>query len=261
MRTLASLFILALFTMAAGADTLQLKNGSSVDGTYLGGDSREVRFLGSNGSAKSYSLNDVWRISFGSAASESITSPNPAPSPASSRSAAAAAAPAPRYSVPAGTVVNVRMIDSIDSDVNGVGERFRASLDEALVVNGREVAPKGADAVVQVARVEQSGVVSGKDEVAVELAAIIINGREYSVNSNYAEVASKGKTGQTAKTAGGGAALGAIIGAIAGGGKGAAIGAGVGAGAGTVYSATRGEKVRIPSETLLMFALRDDLSY
>ena len=87
----------------------------------------------------------------------------------------------------------------------------------------------------------------------------MIGGREYAVNTNYAEVEGKSKTKQTAKTAGGGAALGAIIGAIAGGGKGAAIGAGVGAGAGTVYSATRGSNVRIASETLLTFSLREDV--
>jgi hypothetical protein len=151
------------------------------------------------------------------------------------------------------------MIDSIDSDINGVGERFRASLEEAIVVDGREIAPRGADAIVTVAKVDQAGRVRGREEVAVELAALMIDGEEYAVNTNYAEVEGKSKTKQTAKTAGGGAALGAIIGAIAGGGKGAAIGAGVGAGAGTVYSATRGSNVRIPSETLLTFSLREDL--
>jgi hypothetical protein len=44
--------------------------------------------------------------------------------------------------IPDGTVLTVRMIDSIDSDVAAVGDRFRASLDEALVVNGRQVAPR-----------------------------------------------------------------------------------------------------------------------
>ena len=80
------------------------------------------------------------------------------------------------------------------------------------------------------------------------------------MDSNFAEIAGDGKTMKTAKRAGVGAAAGAIIGAIAGGGKGAAVGAGVGAGAGTVYSATKGETVRIPSETLLSFSLREDLS-
>jgi hypothetical protein len=235
------------------ADTLRLKSGEMVDGTFLGGDSREVKFLRSNGSVKNYSVNEVAALSFGDAemavAAPAVSAPSaPVVSPSVSGKR-----------VPSGTVVTVRMIDSIDSDVNGVGERFRASLEEALIVDGRELAPKGADAIVTVAKVDQAGKVTGKEEVAVELAGLTVNGREYAVNTNYAEVEGKSKTKQTAKTAGGGAALGAIIGAIAGGGKGAAIGAGVGAGAGTVYSATRGSNVRIPSETLLTFSLREDL--
>jgi hypothetical protein len=48
-----------------------------------------------------------------------------------------------------------------------------------------------------------------------------------------------------------------VIGAIAGGGKGAAIGAVSGAGAGTaVQVMTKGQRVRIPSETRLTFTLQ-----
>ena len=258
MKTLASVLVLSCWAVASlNADSLRLKNGEIVDGTFLGGDSREVKFLRSNGSVKNYSVSEVASIDFG--ASDNTDSAVAAPAIAAPALPAVAASRTGQV-VPAGTVVTIRMIDSIDSDINGVGERFRASLEEPLMVDGREIAPRGADAVVTVAKVDQAGKISGKEEVAVELAGITIGGREYAVATNYAEVEGKSKTKQTAKTAGGGAALGAIIGAIAGGGKGAAIGAGVGAGAGTVYSATRGSKVRIPSETLLTFSLREDLS-
>ena len=61
----------------------------------------------------------------------------------------------------------------------------------------------------------------------------------------------------SAKVIGGTAVLGAIIGGIAGGGKGAAIGLGAGAGAGTaVQVATKGQRVRVPSETRLTFTLQ-----
>jgi outer membrane lipoprotein SlyB len=74
-------------------------------------------------------------------------------------------------------------------------------------------------------------------------------------------VAGKGRGGQSAERIGGGAVLGTIIGAIAGGGKGAAIGGVVGAGAGTaVQVSTKGDKVRIPSETLLEFKLQQDVT-
>jgi hypothetical protein len=52
--------------------------------------------------------------------------------------------------------------------------------------------------------------------------------------------------------------LGTIIGAIAGGGKGAAIGLGAGAAAGTAAEiVTKGQRVRIPSESRLTFILEN----
>jgi hypothetical protein len=51
--------------------------------------------------------------------------------------------------------------------------------------------------------------------------------------------------------------VGAIIGAIAGGGKGAAIGAASGAAVGgTAQAVTKGQVVKIPSETRLTFTLQ-----
>lgn len=62
---------------------------------------------------------------------------------------------------------------------------------------------------------------------------------------------SRGK--ETVVRTGVGSAIGAAIGAIAGGGKGAAIGAGVG-GATSCQVLTKGERVKIPSETVLTLA-------
>ena len=57
------------------------------------------------------------------------------------------------------------------------------------------------------------------------------------------------------------AVVGSIIGAIAGGGEGAAIGAGVGAAAGAGSEIiTRGDQVRVPSETFIEFTLQLDVS-
>jgi hypothetical protein len=47
--------------------------------------------------------------------------------------------------IPAGTQVSVRTIDSIDSTKNHVGDRFQATLEEPLVVDGNVVVAKGAD--------------------------------------------------------------------------------------------------------------------
>jgi hypothetical protein len=234
-----------------------------VDGTFIGGDSRQVRILVSGGNIENFDITEVESISFGKAASQA-----PAPAPAASRSSAAAAskAPAPsastgtRFVVPAGSVITVRMIDAVDSDVATTGEKFRASLDDPIVVDEKTVVPRGADVTVQLVRVEQSGKLTGRDEVALDLFDITVNGKSYAVSTSYAEVQSDSRGSQTGKVVGGGAALGAIIGAIAGGGKGAAIGAATGAGAGTaVQVLTKGPKVKIPSESRLDFTLKQPL--
>ena len=91
----------------------------------------------------------------------------------------------------------------------------------------------------------------------LELTRIVIDGKDYPVVSSDYSLKGKGRGSDTAKKVGGGAVAGAIIGAIAGGGKGAAIGAGVGSAAGAgVQVLTKGQQVKVPSETLLEFRLQ-----
>jgi hypothetical protein len=155
--------------------------------------------------------------------------------------------------------VTVRTIDSINSDATNVGETFRASLEEPLVSGSETIAPKGADVTLKVARVQQSGAISGNEEVSLVLSEIAVNGRKYAVNTNNATVSAKSRGTQSAEVIGGTAVLGAIIGAIAGGGKGAAIGAAAGAGTGAAVQAIRGQRVQIPSESKLDFTLSNPL--
>jgi len=105
---------------------------------------------------------------------------------------------------------------------------------------------------------EQSGKLTGRTELTLDVVSIKVDGKLVDVNTQEVTQASESRTGSTAKRAGGGAALGAIIGAIAGGGRGAAVGAAAGAGAGTaVQVMTKGQRVRIPSETRLTFTLQN----
>jgi YMGG-like Gly-zipper len=158
--------------------------------------------------------------------------------------------------VPAGTRIMIRMIDGVDSSKNHVGDKFRASLEENLVVNGVVVASKGADVYGRLAEAKEAGHIKGKSQLKLELTDISINRQLQPIMTGEYNVAGKSRGSNTAKKVGGGAAAGAVIGAIAGGGKGAAIGAGVGAGAGTAIQVfTRGEQVRVPSETLLEFRI------
>jgi len=168
-----------------------------------------------------------------------------------------ATAPAGTITIPAGQPVLVRMIDGVDSSKNQIGDIFHASLETDLNIDGALVARKGADVYGRLSQAKEAGHFSGSSELQLELTRIVIDGRDYPVVSSDYSVQGKGRGKNTAEKVGGGAALGAIIGALAGGGKGAAIGAGVGAGAGgTVQVLTRGQQVKVPSETVLEFRLQ-----
>jgi hypothetical protein len=175
------------------------------------------------------------------------------------RPAPAEPLPAPRSAggeLPAGTNLVVRMIDGVDSQVNRVGQTFAASLDEPVMLNGETVIPRGADVVVKLVDAKESGKLTGRSELTLDLVSVKVNGRMVDVNTQTVSQESSSRGARTAKVAGGTAAVGAIIGAIAGGGKGAAIGAGAGAAAGAgAEVVTAGQRVKIPSETRLTFVL------
>ncbi len=196
------------------------------------------------------------------APAEAAHASEPAPPPASKAVAEPPPQPQPQtYTIPAGTVLTVRMIDPIDSSRNRPGEEFAATVDAPVAVGERVIIPRGSDARVRLVNSQSAGRMTGQSELQVELVGVAVGNMTYAIETSVVEKkgASEGK--RTAATVGGGAALGGLVGAIAGKGKGAAIGAAVGAGAGTaVGAATKGQQVNIPSEAKLDFTLKVPLS-
>jgi len=193
--------------------------------------------------------------------------PAPAAAAPTAPAPAAPSAPAPtppaeeRVTMPAGTELTIRMIDSVDSEKNKVGDRFRATIEMPVVIEGKTVVPKGAEVEGVVAQSASAGHFQGRSELALALSKLTYAGKSYDIKTEQAvrEASSRGK--KTAAMVGGGGALGAVIGGIAGGGKGAAIGAASGAGAGAgVQAVTKGQQVRIPSETVLEFKLKNPVT-
>jgi len=248
-----------LFVVAGGtADTLELKDGRVLQGHYLGGTRGVLRFE-VNGEVQTFNVNDAVALSFtGNGGSAPTAAPQPvaaAPTPAAP--VRNSTAPGDSITIPAGQSLLVRMIDSVDSSKNHVGDIFHASLETDLMVSDTVVARKGTDVYGRLAEAKGAGHATGSSELQLELTRMVIDGRDYPVVSSEYTLKGKGRGADTAKKVGGGAALGAIIGAVAGGGKGAAIGAGVGSAAGAgVQVMTRGQQVKIPSETLLEFRLQ-----
>jgi len=156
--------------------------------------------------------------------------------------------------LPSGTEISVRLIESVDSERNREGDEFRASLEDPITLGNDVVVPKGADARLKLVNEQESGKLSGKAGLTVQLISITVDGRPIRVESSDVSEYSGSRGARTAKSAAAVGAVGAIIGAIAGGGKGAAIGAGAGAATGAgAQTVMKGQQVRIPSETVLTF--------
>ncbi|MBI1749057.1 MAG: hypothetical protein HY234_11860 [Acidobacteria bacterium] len=251
-----SLAAILLVSPAAWADTLELRNGRVIQGRYLGGSQNNIRFQ-VNGQVEYYPISDVLTLTFGPVAQ------TPAPGGRYGGRTPGATAPAAQsnsVTVPAGMRITVRMIDGVDSETNKPGDTFRASLDTDIVVDGVLAVPRSSDVRGRLVEVKEAGRIAGRSELRLELTDIMVNGQWQPVSTGDYDVTGKSRGADSAKKIGAGAAIGAVVGAIAGGGKGAAIGAGVGAGAGTAIQIfTKGDQVRVPSETTLEFALEKPL--
>jgi len=245
----------------AWADSLELRNGSLIKGKFVGGTESYVSFqVGS--SIQKYNVGDIVSLKFDSAteATDGLRRRSSLPSEREP-AGPARSGPAAYVTIPAGTRVSVRMIDGVDSTQNHPGDRFQASLQEPLTVGGNVVVSKGSDVYGRLTESKESGKFSGRSQLQLELTGIVVSGQTVPVVTGEYELTGKSRGASTAKRTVGGAAVGSIIGAIAGGGKGAAIGAGVGGAAGAGSEViTRGDQVKIPSETLLDFTLQQQLS-
>jgi hypothetical protein len=158
--------------------------------------------------------------------------------------------------IPKGTQVSIRTLDSIHSKQSEVGQTYRCTLDTAVKVDGKELAPKGADCVLRIQEMKSAGKLTGSNELKLVLSEVRVGGNLVSVLSEATEIKGKGKGKGTGWRTGIGAAAGAGIGAAIGGGKGAAIGSGVGAGAGAASSAlTSGPEIKVAPETVLTFLI------
>ncbi len=155
-----------------------------------------------------------------------------------------------RYTVPANTVIRVRMNEKLTSKSARVGDTFTTTVVDPVYANGIEVVPAGSIVTGRVTMVKRAARKSKAGEIGVQFTSIRTpRGTSYPINGSLAgeeggEVNSDNEGGVKGRSSkkrnigfiGGGAAGGALIGAIAGGGSGAAIGAGVGAGLGIAGS-------------------------
>jgi len=255
-RTLVMTALLATAVSATvSADRVRLRSGKVIEGMFMGADSKTVRVLLDSGQVSEIPIENTVAVEF-SARKPAPPPPPPAPKQAPPPAAAPAApAPPPMITVPAGTAVNVRLTQDIDVDVSFAGRTFKSLVDDPVMINGSIVVPRGAAALLQAVKVEQSGAMKGSDKISLKLHSLNFGGYVYEVTTGYIESKGKGEGKKTARKIGGGAGLGAIVGGIAGGGEGAAIGAAIGGVTGAAVSAGGEEHLKVPAETRLQFVL------
>jgi hypothetical protein len=223
------------------ADILELKNGNILNGKYAGGTAATVRFESSAG-LQVIETSQIIALTF--------TTPPAAAAPVAAAPIAAAPAPAAApatVTLPAGTMLLVRMMDSVSSK-NAPGANFTTKLEYDLVVNGVKAVPAGTVIYGKVQSSTQARRAVGRSTLDIRLAQMVVGGSPVPVSSSPYKEAGEASIKKAAR----GAAAGAAIGAIADGGDGAATGAAIGA---TASLLKKGQTVTIPPGALLEFTL------
>jgi len=159
---------ICLAVSLASADSLQLKNGSLINGRFMGGTDTEITFQ-VDSSVQEYDVADIASLTFGSETPAAHASPRPLSLRPSEGGAPLGTQVATNVTIPAGTRISVRTIDAIDSTKSHPGDRFQDSLEGSLVVDGNVVAAKGAGIYGRLAESKKSGTFTGKSELQLEL--------------------------------------------------------------------------------------------
>ncbi len=148
--------------------------------------------------------------------------------------------------IPSGTTLRLDLQSAVSSDGSQVEDTVRASLRQAVTVDGKTVLPTGTELVGTVTDVARSGRVKGLARVAYRFNSLRYDSERYPIATSQISHQAKATKRKDATKIGVGAGVGAAVGAILGGGSGAAKGAAIGGAGGTgVVLATRGEEVRL----------------
>ena len=79
-----------------------------------------------------------------------------------------------QVTIPEGTRLTIRLIEPIDTEKNKEGDTFRASLDSPIVIAGKTVVPKYADATARLVSAKSAGRFAGSSSVVLVLSQIVV---------------------------------------------------------------------------------------
>jgi hypothetical protein len=177
-------------------------------------------------------------------------------------------------SVPAGTVLMVRLETTLATFSNRVGDPFRGSINQPVVVNGQTVIPVGAVVEGRITKVSEPRRISGKPTIGILPEAVILpNGERYFLDATLTDTNIRGadvsREGQfkglghdrsDQLEAGGGTAGGMLIGGLIGGPPGILIGGAIGAGSTTAHWLSKHRSATLPAGTELTLELNRPLT-
>lgn len=152
-----------------------------------------------------------------------------------------------------GTKLDVRLLEDLNTTSVQAGDRFEATLQSPVMMNGKIVLPKGTRFSGRVVEARPRAFWRGGRKIGLQLEFFRYNNYKYRIASSVNHPIGGFRNARNLII--GGAGTGALIGALAGGGVGAAIGAGSGAAAGTITSVLLKKPSRLPAESRLTFAV------
>jgi len=241
MKKLSTLLVATLATLVTGvtlADTLELYDGTLLEGDFVGSSNGIVMFNTGDG-VEAFPEDQVVGIFLSSGVA--------------SAEAYYAAGDPNSVTIPAGTRLVIRTTDAIDSNRHSAGHRFRGQLESALVVDGVTAVARGTFVHGRISQAQQAGRMVGSSELAVEFTDLMIDDVLVPISTGGMTAQTQGEAGRTV----GRTARAAAVGGLIGGSSGARTGARVGAGASIL---TSGASVNIPRGTIVETTLSAPLT-
>lgn len=230
-------FLMVLFGAPLMADTIELADGSILEGDFVGSSNGIIMFNTGDG-IEAYPEDQVTGVFFSSGVQTA---------------AAAANAPqAPARTVAAGTRLVIRTTEDIDTRRHAAGHRFRAQLESALVENGETLAPRGTFVHGVISAASQSGNLAGSSNLTLEFTDIMIDDVLHPIATTTVKSQTAGEAGRTLGRTARAAALGGLIDGKSGARTGMKVGAGV-------SILTSGANINVPRGTILETTLRTPL--
>ncbi len=227
-----------LFSALASADTLELKNGTILKGTFKSGTDTTITF-NANGVEGVYQKADVVELKMGGSATTETKSEN------SSADTATKLTGAGKVEVPAGTPILIKVSEEVGTHNKSSGDRFKAMLEGNLSVDGNVVAPAGSVVYGKVVHAKK-GRVARVAELELTLTDVNIDGDIIPLYTS--SIAGEGPNSGAGRKV----VKGALIGALADGSRGSRDGAKIGAGVGILAG---GKDAGVRAGTLLEFRL------